>query len=104
MATEKPERVPRRYAEIANDLRDAILRGDYQEGDQLPGENPIMRDYSVARATAREALAVLRHEGLAMARPGAGVFVTPRKRLVRDSTHRYLRTAASTSQFTADAL
>jgi GntR family transcriptional regulator len=91
-----------RYVEIANDLRAAIERGEYQEGDQLPGENAIIRDYGVARATAREALAVLRHEGLAVARMGAGVFVTSRKRLVRDSTNRYLRSAVSTSQFKTD--
>ncbi|MFD0595445.1 GntR family transcriptional regulator [Catellatospora coxensis] len=89
--------------EIANDLRDAIARGEYQVGDRLPGENAIMQQYAVARMTARDALAVLRHEGIAVARQGAGVFVTSRKRLVRDSTGRYSRTAVSTSQFKADA-
>src|SRR2546429_677280 len=73
MEAESPNnRTPHRYEEIANDLRDAISRGDYSEGDQLPGENVIMRQYGVARATARDALAVVRHEGLAVARPGAG--------------------------------
>lgn len=104
MAAETPDRPQHRYVEIANDLRDAIERGEFQEGDQLPGENAIMRDYGVARATAREALAVLRHEGLAIARTGAGVFVTSRKRLVRDSTNRYLRSAVSTSQFKTDVI
>lgn len=95
---------PHRYEEIAAELRDAISRGAYAEGDQLPGENAIMRTYGVARATARDALAVLRHEGLAVARPGAGVFVAPRHRIVRDSTSRYSRTrAAHTSPFRSDA-
>jgi GntR family transcriptional regulator len=95
---------PHRYEEIAADLRDAILRGTYNEGAQLPGENAIMKTYGVARATARDALAVLRHEGLAIARPGAGVFVAPRHRIVRDSTTRYSRTrATSTSPFRSDA-
>jgi len=95
---------PHRYEEIAAELRDAISRGAYAEGDQLPGENAIMRTYDVARATARDALAVLRHEGLAVARPGAGVFVAPRHRIVRDSTSRYSRTrAAHTSPFRSDA-
>ncbi|MDI1464473.1 winged helix-turn-helix domain-containing protein [Catellatospora sp. KI3] len=76
---------------MANELREAITRGEYQVGDRLPGENVLMQRYGVARATARDALAVLRHEGLAVARPGAGVYVTSRKRLVRDSTARYSR-------------
>ncbi|GAA1381469.1 GntR family transcriptional regulator [Catellatospora chokoriensis] len=99
---ETPDRAQHRYEEIANDLRAAIMRGEYREGDRLPGENTIMQRYAVARMTARDALAVLRHEGIAMARQGAGVFVTSRKRLVRDSMGRYSRKAVSTSQFKAD--
>ncbi|MDQ3826624.1 MAG: GntR family transcriptional regulator [Actinomycetota bacterium] len=97
-------RAPHRYEEIAAELRDAISRGVYAEGDRLPGENSIMRTYNVARATARDALAVLRHEGLATARPGSGVFVTPRHRIVRDSNSRYSRTrATNSSPFRSDA-
>jgi DNA-binding GntR family transcriptional regulator len=95
---------PHRYEEIAAELRDAILRGTCEEGAQLPGENAIMRTHGVARATARDALAVLRHEGLTIARPGAGVFVAPRHRIMRDSTTRYSRTRAEhTSPFRSDA-
>ncbi|MBV1854269.1 GntR family transcriptional regulator [Catellatospora sp. NEAU-YM18] len=89
--------------EIANDIREAIARGEYQVGDRLPGENVLMQRYGVARATARDALAVLRHEGLAIARPGAGVYVTSRKRLIRDSTDRYSRRQASPPPFMTDA-
>jgi DNA-binding GntR family transcriptional regulator len=96
-------RAPHRYEEIAADLREAILRGTYEEGAQLPGENSIMKAYDVARATARDALALLRHEGLTIARPGAGVFVAPRHRITRDSTTRYSRTQAGhTSPFRSD--
>lgn len=100
-----PSRPPHRYEEIASDLREQILRGEYREGDRLPGENSIMRTYGVARVTARDALAVLRHEGLAASRPGAGIFVQPRTRIVRDTTSRYSRThAASSSPFRSDAV
>lgn len=93
-----------RYEEIAQELREAIQRGEYAEGDKLPGENIIMSRYEVARATAREALAVLRHEGLAVSRPGSGVFVQPRQKIVRNSTNRYSRTrASSTSPFRSDS-
>lgn len=104
MGTGEPGKARHRYEVIADDLRAAILRGTYREGDRLPGENQIMHAYGVARATAREALAVLKHEGLAIARPGSGVFVQSRRRIVRDSTSRYSRTkATSTSPFRSDA-
>ena len=60
---------------IADDLRAAIRAGEYHDGDRLPGENEIMKRYGVARVTAREALAVLRNEGLAVSRRGSGVYV-----------------------------
>lgn len=98
------DRAPHRYEEIASDIRDAIERGEYRTGDQLPGENAIMKQYGVARATARDALAVLKHEGLAVSRMGAGIFVQSRQKIVRDTTNRYSRTrASSTSPFRSDA-
>lgn len=98
------ERKPHRYEEIAADLRAAIDRNEYREGDRLPGENALMSRYNVARATARDALALLRHEGLAVSRPGAGVYVQTQRKITRDSTNRYSRKrAASTSPFRSDS-
>ena len=65
----------RKYQVIASALRAAIQRGEYAPGTRLPGENDIMRDYEVARMTARQAVAVLVNEGLAVPRKGAGVYV-----------------------------
>ena len=104
MTPRPPNNTRHRYEEIAADLRERIMRGEYSEGDKLPGENTIMKSYGVARATARDALAVLRHEGLATARRGVGIFVQPRTRIVRDTANRYSRTGAtSTSPFRSDA-
>ncbi|MEU6976393.1 MULTISPECIES: GntR family transcriptional regulator [unclassified Streptomyces] len=64
-----------KYQRIADELRTAIQSGDFAPGDRLPGENDLMSTYDVARMTARQALSVLRNEGLAEARKGAGVFV-----------------------------
>ncbi|MBD0707969.1 MULTISPECIES: GntR family transcriptional regulator [unclassified Streptomyces] len=68
---------PRRpkYQRIADELRTAIQSGEFAPGDRLPGENDLMATYGVARMTVRQALSVLRNEGLAEARKGAGVFV-----------------------------
>ncbi|MFD6434170.1 GntR family transcriptional regulator [Streptomyces venezuelae] len=64
-----------KYQRIADTLREAIEAGQYGPGDRLPGENDLMATHGVARMTARQALGVLRDEGLAEARKGAGVFV-----------------------------
>ncbi|MFF5502002.1 GntR family transcriptional regulator [Streptomyces roseolus] len=64
-----------KYQRIADELRTAIQSGAFAPGDRLPGENDLMSTYEVARMTARQALAVLRGEGLTEARKGAGVFV-----------------------------
>ncbi|MFD9035078.1 GntR family transcriptional regulator [Streptomyces sp. NPDC059567] len=64
-----------KYQRIADELRTAIQSGAFAPGDRLPGENDLMTTYDVARMTARQALSVLRNEGLAEARKGAGVFV-----------------------------
>lgn len=74
MATTDDDRRPK-YQRIADSLREAIQAGGYGPGDRLPGENDLMTTYGVARMTARQALSVLRDEGVAEARKGAGVFV-----------------------------
>jgi GntR family transcriptional regulator len=48
-----------KYWLIAMTLRGAIDSGEYPPGARLPGENDVMRDHGVARATARQALAQL---------------------------------------------
>ena len=73
----------RKYRVIASALREAIQRGDYPPGSRLPGENDLMRDYSVARMTARQAITVLISEGRAVARKGAGVYVREFRPVVR---------------------
>jgi GntR family transcriptional regulator len=78
----------RKYTAIASALREAIRRGDYPPGSRLPGENDLMRDYHVARMTARQALALLISEGRAVARKGAGVYVRDFRPVVRDGITR----------------
>ncbi|MER7966290.1 GntR family transcriptional regulator [Streptomyces ardesiacus] len=74
MAKAGDDRRPK-YQRIADTLREAIRSGEYGPGDRLPGENDLMAAHGVARMTARQALGVLRDEGVAEARKGAGVFV-----------------------------
>jgi GntR family transcriptional regulator len=73
----------RKYRIIASDLRAAIGRDQYPAGARLPGENDLMRHYQVARMTARQALAQLINEGLAVARKGSGVYVREFRPILR---------------------
>ncbi|SED03427.1 transcriptional regulator, GntR family [Streptomyces sp. 2231.1] len=74
MASTDDDRRPK-YQRIADSLREAIQSGEYGPGDRLPGENELMATHGVARMTARQALSVLKDEGVAESRKGAGVFV-----------------------------
>jgi GntR family transcriptional regulator len=78
----------RKYRVIAGDLRAAIGRGEYPADSRLPGENDLMRQYQVARMTARQALAQLINEGLAVARKGSGVYVRDFRPVVRAGADR----------------
>lgn len=78
----------RKYQVIASALRSAIQSGVYAPGARLPGENDIMRDYGVARMTARQALAVLANEGLVVPRKGLGVFVREFRPIIREGIAR----------------
>ncbi|MFG2112251.1 GntR family transcriptional regulator [Streptomyces sp. NPDC048718] len=80
-----------KYQRIADELRTAMESGGYAPGDRLPGENDLMAGYGVARMTARQALSVLRAEGLAEARKGVGVFVRAFRPLRRRGITRLAR-------------
>lgn len=66
------------YAQIADQLRDAIHRGDLAPGEQLPTEQQLIERFSVSRNTVRLALGVLNSEGLISSSQGRGSFVRER--------------------------
>lgn len=68
----RPERLPQ---QVARRIRALIEAGHYRPGDQLDSEPSLARRYGVARQTARQALAILRAEGLVEAEQGRGTFV-----------------------------
>ncbi|MEQ4715729.1 MULTISPECIES: GntR family transcriptional regulator [unclassified Nonomuraea] len=79
------------YRRIADGLRARILSGELRDGDRLPGENALMAEYAIARATARQALAVLINEGLAVPKRGSGVYVRLFKPIRRHGSRRLSR-------------
>ena len=52
------------YAQVADQIRDAVLEGKLAHGDRLPAERELARQFGVSRATVREALRHLQAEGL----------------------------------------
>jgi DNA-binding GntR family transcriptional regulator len=60
--------------QIANELKDGILRGDYKSGDQLL-EDRLKETFQVSRTPLREAFRVLENEGLVEIFPWKGAFV-----------------------------
>ena len=78
------------YLQIADDIRSQILEGALRADDQLPSEPGLMSDYGVSRIVVRQALDVLRSEGLIVKQQGRGSFVReqrPPKRRVRGSLY-----------------
>lgn len=61
-------------AKISSSLRRDLTQGVFRPGDRLPSESALTREYSVSRTVVREAIAILRADGLVEARKGAGIF------------------------------
>ena len=73
-----PTIAPRRGAHwVAERLRKAILQGAYGHGRRMPAERQIAQALSVSRGTVREALKLLREDGMVERRVGIGTFVAP---------------------------
>jgi GntR family hexuronate regulon transcriptional repressor len=65
----------RLYKRVADELRSAILGGQYPAGRRLPAERELAEMFSVSRPTIREAVIALELQHLVEVRVGAGVFV-----------------------------
>lgn len=63
------------YLQIADDIRSQIVEGALRGNDRLPSEPELMTDYGVSRIVVRQALDVLKTEGLIVKQQGRGSFV-----------------------------
>lgn len=64
-----------RYRQVADELRAAIKRGDYQPGSALPSQPDLARQYGLNQTSINRAIALLRSEGLVRVEHGRGAFV-----------------------------
>jgi len=70
-------RAPRVYESIVEELERAIYDGRLRQGDKLPPERQLVRQFRASRVAVREALRTLEHRGLVIVRQGStgGYFV-----------------------------
>ncbi|MDR2548725.1 MAG: FadR family transcriptional regulator [Desulfobulbus sp.] len=68
----KPKKVS---SQIADQIRDSILAGDFTPGEKLPPERELAEMFGVSRPSVREALNLLASSGLVMSYQGGGTVV-----------------------------
>lgn len=93
------------FRQVAADLREKITAGRYSPGDRLPSEREMVETYGVSRPTIRDAVDMLRAEGLVTSEHGRGVFVRPPASIQRIARSRLSREARAKNRgaFLADA-
>lgn len=65
------------YLQLADVLRSDISEGRLEAGERLPSEADLINRHGVSRGTVREAIGVLRNEGVVVVEHGRGAFVRP---------------------------
>lgn len=79
------------YRQVAAELRARIRANEWQPGEKLPPEDRLAHEYSVGKDVIRDALWLLRYQGLIVTRNRIGSFVRDHPTLVevplvRDAT------------------
>lgn len=64
-----------RYLDIAESVRQEILKKELSAHARLPSEPELVRRFGAARATVRRAIALLQDEGIVYSRQAIGTFV-----------------------------
>lgn len=79
------------FLQIADQLRSAVQSGEFAAGVAVPSEARLMEHYGVARMTVRQAVQVLKAEGVLVAHHGLGVFVREKPPVRRLAADRFSR-------------
>src|SRR5438876_1469916 len=79
------------YQQLAQQIREAIARGEFQPGAGLPSVRQLSAELVVNPNTVARAYTELEREGLLVSRPGRGIYVaSPRNDLTRTARKRRL--------------
>src|SRR5450759_5194801 len=68
-----------RYVQLANILRQRIVRGEWAALQSIPSERQLEQIYSVSRTTIRQAIDLMVRQGFLYREHGKGTFVSPQK-------------------------
>jgi GntR family transcriptional regulator len=94
------------YQRVAEELREGIRSGTYPPGSRLPTIAELCRAHGVSEIVIRQAIALLRTEGLVDTRRGGGTVVRTRPPVRRRAVERYRAgtpaEAGPATSFTAD--
>lgn len=95
-----PVRRVNAYEQIVEQIEQAVISGELQVGDRLPGERKLVETFSVSRSTVREAMRVLHATGLVDSRPGdpRGPVVMPFTAEVLDGPLQRMASQAGTTR------
>lgn len=63
------------YIQLAAELEEAIYSKKYKDGEKLPSENQLCKQYAVSRITVRQALSKLEQKNLVYSVHGKGTFI-----------------------------
>lgn len=66
------------YQKVAEDLRSQIVAGTLQVDEPIPSTAELMKRYDISNTAARNAVGLLRREGLVEGTPGKAVYVIAR--------------------------
>lgn len=86
------------YRQIADHLRSQILSGEREGGEKLPPIRDLEELYDVSAGTVRQAVDLLKSEGLVVARHGSGIFVRERPPIRRLAHDRFSRSHRDAGQ------
>lgn len=86
------------YNRIESQIRNKIISGQYEPGEQLPTEDELVRQLRVSKITVRKAMSHLETDGLIVRSQGKGTFVSegiPAKKqlVVSDGVYGIVRSA-----------
>ncbi|MFF1769126.1 GntR family transcriptional regulator [Streptomyces sp. NPDC058249] len=81
--------MPKAYEQIADDLRRSIREGERKPGERLPSETRLAEHYRRSVPTVRDALRLLREEGLIEKVHGRGNFVRRARTMARRTNLRH---------------
>ncbi|MGE5351924.1 MAG: GntR family transcriptional regulator [Acidobacteriota bacterium] len=64
------------YEQIADNIKDKIVRGELKPGEQVASQNELVKEYGVSLITVKKALSNLVSDGTLFTRQGKGTFVS----------------------------